>query len=347
MMGGGWHAGVIAFVGVLAGAPVVGAICSKWDLFDRPGPLKIHAYPIPRLGGVAIAIGIIAASLIEGYGNREMLFWLTAYGIIWLSGFVDDIRGLPPFTRLAAQVSAGVVLWLGGWRLPLRAPAWVSLAIICAAIILFVNVFNFLDGSDGLTAGVTAIIAAAYIALAHAGASAQNAEALGIIVAWALFGACSGFLPLNFPPAKIFMGDSGSAGLGFCVAILGIELLSRAPDPPNSMRWLFPLLVAAVPILDGIVVVLRRAKQGRSVFRGDRFHYYDLCIARGWSERTVALATYAVTFVLAGAGLVVMRGGATAIPVYVALCAAGILLASVGRIAGENSRPPARRQAEN
>jgi len=347
MTSAGWHAGIIAFVCVLASAPVVGAICSRWNLFDRPGPLKIHAHPIPRLGGVAIAIGIVVATTIEAHANREMLLWLAAYGIIWLSGFVDDIRGLPPLARLAAQLSSGLVLWLGGWRLPLAVPAWASLALICGVIVLFVNAFNFLDGSDGLAAGATAIIAAAYIALAYIGAGPPRAETLGLIVAWALFGTCTGFLSRNLPPARLFMGDAGSVGLGFCVAFLGIELLSRASGQPNGMRWLFPLLVATVPILDGIVVVLRRVKQGRSAFQGDRFHYYDLLMARGWCARTVALGTYAVTALLAGTGLAVMRGGATAVLIFVALCAAGIFLASVGRTAGESPRPRASQQVEN
>jgi UDP-GlcNAc:undecaprenyl-phosphate GlcNAc-1-phosphate transferase len=128
--------------------------------------------------------------------------------------------------------------------------------------------FNFLDGSDGLVAGVTAIISVAYVCAYGAGTIG-----LGPTLAWSLLGASIGFLAYNFPPARIFMGDSGSTTLGFCVAFLGIDFVSRFPAQPNNAKWIFPALVAAVPLVDRIVVVLRRIKRGTSPLQGDRYHY--------------------------------------------------------------------------
>jgi UDP-N-acetylmuramyl pentapeptide phosphotransferase/UDP-N-acetylglucosamine-1-phosphate transferase len=125
------------------------------------------------------------------------------------------------------------------------------------------------------------------------------------------------------------MGDSGSTVLGFCVAFLGIDFVSRPPAHAGAVKWTFPVLIAAVPLVDGIVVVLRRIKRRTSPFRGDRLHYYDLLLARGWSPRTVALASYAVTTLLATVGLWILRRVESAALIFAGVGAAGIFLVSI------------------
>jgi UDP-GlcNAc:undecaprenyl-phosphate/decaprenyl-phosphate GlcNAc-1-phosphate transferase len=181
--------------------------------------------------------------------------------------------------------------------------------------------FNFLDGSDGVASGITAIIAGAYVWAYGAGP-----QSLGAVVAWSLLGASAGFLVYNFPPATIFRGDSGTTVLGFCVAFLGIDFVSRPPAHAGGVNWIFPVLIAAVPLADGIVVVLRRIKRRTSPFHGDRLHYYDLLLARAWSPRTVARASYAVTTLLATVGLWMLRRVESAALIFAGVGAAGIFL---------------------
>jgi UDP-GlcNAc:undecaprenyl-phosphate/decaprenyl-phosphate GlcNAc-1-phosphate transferase len=161
-----------------------------------------------------------------------------------------------------------------------------------------------LDGADGVAAGITAVIALAYAALPGVGLSA-----FGNAVAWSLLGACVGFLFFNFPPAKIFMGDSGSTVLGFCVAFLGLDFMGARGGGDAARSVLFPFLIAGLPILDALVVVVRRVMKGRSPFRGDRGHFYDYLLGAGWTARRVAISSYLLTGVLGVLGWFAMQGG--------------------------------------
>ncbi|MGD0404157.1 MAG: MraY family glycosyltransferase [Candidatus Acidiferrales bacterium] len=154
-----------------------------------------------------------------------------------------------------------------------------------------VRCFNFLDGADGLCAGVTAVIAAAYLVV-----PGITLSVLGTIVAWSLLGVSIGFLVFNFPPrASIFLGDSGSTLFGFGVAFLALDFYGANATTERSIALLVPLLMAALPLLDGIMAVLRRLHGGRSLLHGDRRHFYDLLLGISWSPRKVALTIYALT----------------------------------------------------
>jgi UDP-GlcNAc:undecaprenyl-phosphate GlcNAc-1-phosphate transferase len=304
MIAARWQSGLIAFLAVLLLVPLVRVLCTKFRLYDLPGPLKIHTQPIPRLGGVAIALalilGVVAVRLPVG---RSARFLLAAAMLVWISGLIDDVRGLHPAIRLIMQISAGFLLVHAGWTVPLCGNAMTDAAATCLYVVLFTNAFNFLDGADGIAAGVAAIIAIGYIELPNA---AQNA--LGHASAWSLLGACAGFLLFNFPPAKIFMGDSGSSILGFVIVLLGLAVC-RETGPAKSAfpLLLFSVLAAALPLVDALLAVLRRIRRRASPLLGDRGHFYDLLLARGWAARQVALACYAVTAALVMTGWITMR----------------------------------------
>ncbi|MFZ0523345.1 MAG: MraY family glycosyltransferase [Candidatus Acidiferrales bacterium] len=165
--------------------------------------------------------------------------------------------------------------------------------------------FNFLDGADGLAAGVTSVIAFAYI-LFPGGALGP----IGYALAWSLLGASAAFLVFNFPPAKIFMGDSGSSALGFSVSFLSLDFIAskgaNATAAPTAL--IFPLLVAALPLADAVFAILRRLESGRSPFQGDRRHFYDLLLAAGWAARRVAITCYLLTALLAGLAWLATQG---------------------------------------
>jgi UDP-GlcNAc:undecaprenyl-phosphate/decaprenyl-phosphate GlcNAc-1-phosphate transferase len=289
---------------VVALVPVIGRICARWGIFDQPGHLKIHREPIPRLGGVAIACGLVAGVVSAVHGARSgAVFFAATFGLVWLAGFVDDLRGLPPAFRLLAQIAGALLLYAGGWRVTLSSSVPFAIVAQCLYVILFVNAFNFLDGADGLAAGITGVIALGYAVIAGYALSAY-----GQAVVWSLLGACIGFVVFNFPPAKIFMGDSGSTVLGFSVAFLGLDFIAAHRDVGATRARLFVLLIASLPLLDALVVVLRRVMKGKSAFRGDRGHFYDYLMGAGWQARTIAIASYLLTAFLALMGWLVTQG---------------------------------------
>jgi UDP-N-acetylmuramyl pentapeptide phosphotransferase/UDP-N-acetylglucosamine-1-phosphate transferase len=300
MIAGAARNAATAFVLTILLAPVMRRVCIRWRLFDVPGPLKIHTQPIPRLGGVAIAIAFGGAVLlVDGWAEFRSWHFFAALALIWITGLVDDLRGLSPLFRLAAQIVAAVILWHGGWRVPITGPHAIGLCATCVLTVFVINAFNFLDGADGVAAGVTVLISLAY-GVTIAGAAGH----LGGVVAWSLLGACAGFLVFNYPPARFFMGDSGSTVLGFGVAFLGLDSYS-SNDSVSSL--VFPFVVAGLPLLDAAFAVVRRLRSWESPLRGDRFHFYDLLINRGLSARRVSCTCYAITAVLAAVGWAIIR----------------------------------------
>lgn len=288
--------GAIAFSICVALIPTVKAMSERFGLFDSPGPLKIHSRLIPRLGGVAIAISLASTVLIAARLHLATAFpFFAALTLIWLAGLVDDISGLSPVVRLAAQIGGALMLWHGGWRVPILGNGAIGIVGICVFVVAFVNAFNFWDGSDGVVAGTTLIISAAYIAL---NASAQ--PGFGVTPAWALAGSCLGFLLFNFPPANFFMGDSGSTILGFTVAYLALN--PARPNVQPSVAVCVATLPAALPLLDAAFVILRRLRNRKSPFYGDRTHFYDKMLALGLSARTVTLVCYGITGIFCSVG---------------------------------------------
>ncbi len=294
-----------ALVCAVALVPPIRRLCFRWGIFDVPGHLKIHREPVPRLGGVAIACALfvgMAAALRSAGGGA--LFFVAALALVWLAGFVDDLREVAPVFRLLAQIGGALLLYAGGWRIAGFSSGAFGIFAQSLLVILFVNAFNFLDGMDGLAAGITMVIALGYALFPGVALGA-----LGYAVAWSLQGACAGLLFFNFPPAKIFMGDSGSTVLGFSVAFLGLDFIGARGAGGAASSLLFPFVIAALPILDALLVVTRRVARGRSPFRGDRGHFYDFLLAVGWTARRVAISCYFLTACLGLLGWFGMSGG--------------------------------------
>ena len=294
--------GSAAFLACVVCVPLVGALATRLRLYDPVGPLKIHTKPLPRVGGVAILTGLLSgfgvAYLISGV--KAEIGFCVALAALFLVGLIDDLRGISPWIRLIAQtVSAAFFLWwpsgsFAGLGMPV-----LSFVSECLFIVVLVNAFNFLDGADGIVAGVVPIIALGFILVAR-----NNSDAL---VAVLLLGSCLGFLIFNFPPAKIFMGDNGSTTLGFVIAFLSLSFYRSLPITDSGQ--LIPLLFAAVPLLDMSFAVLRRLRSGMPITEGDRRHCYDLLLRRGWPARTVAICCYAAAAVTVALGWICQGQG--------------------------------------
>jgi UDP-GlcNAc:undecaprenyl-phosphate/decaprenyl-phosphate GlcNAc-1-phosphate transferase len=204
--------------------------------------------------------------------------------------------------------------------------------------VLFINSFNFLDGSDGLCAGVAGIIAAAYLVF-----SGFTLSSPGSTVAWSLLGVSVGFLVFNFPPARIFMGDSGSTVLGFVTAFLAFDFYRANPTSEHHIALAVPLLMAAVPLLDGILAVIRRLHEKRSPLHGDRRHFYDLLLELGWSPRKVTLTVYALTAAMCVIAWIVFKSDFTH-ALLLSAVSVGTLVAATVRLGSLRSNEKPRPQ---
>jgi UDP-GlcNAc:undecaprenyl-phosphate GlcNAc-1-phosphate transferase len=298
-----WGA-LIAFGVVVLLTPAVGGMARLLGVVDRPGGRRLNKSPIPRLGGLAIFLGILVPSLAFLSLDREMRGILLGAAVACVVGAIDDFRGLDPLQKLAGQVAAGAIAcWAGAWidhfTFPfvgvVDLPSWLGMSLTIVWIVAVMNMVNFLDGMDGLAAGVCAIAGLTFAILALS-LGKIDAAVLSAVVA----GACVGFLRHNFFPARIFMGDSGALVLGFTLATVSISGLLKTA---STVVLFLPLLVLLVPIVDTSFVVAKRLKYHRPISSPDRSHLHHRFMSIGFSQRRAAVTMWAWTASLGAAAL--------------------------------------------
>jgi UDP-GlcNAc:undecaprenyl-phosphate GlcNAc-1-phosphate transferase len=277
-----------------------------------------HDPPLPRAGGLAIAIAamsalaIIAAVLLPSRGllaDGLQRLWPAALGaaVILGLGVTDDVKRLRAAPKLAAEVLVAAGLWAAGIRIgTLFLPVgivglgeWVSLAATVAWIVGITNAFNLLDGIDGAAAG-----AATFALLAMFVTAVTLGQPFVGLVAVVLAGATLGFLPFNFPPARVYLGDAGSLLLGYSLAVLAI---AGAVKGPAMVAIAIPLVAFGVPVLDTAIAVIRRAVRGAPVMEGDREHLHHRLLAIGLSRRQAAVVLYGVCAAFALASMLFLN----------------------------------------
>lgn len=266
-------AGALLIVWWLAGSRLSALI------LDHPNPRSLHEAPVPRTGGLGLHAGfLIAAGIIAP--ALPFAMWI-AFGVLLLVSFLDDARGIPTLARFAAHLAAaGLFAWA-----VLYADYGAAVAgLATLAIAWMANLYNFMDGSDGLAGGMAATGFAFYGIAAWQAGSTEFA-----LVNWSLAAAAAAFLYFNWHPARIFMGDAGSVPLGFLAAALGIIGWRQ-----GDWTWWFPPLVFAPFIVDASVTLARRLARGDRVWEAHRDHYYQRLVQLGWGHRKTALAEGAV-----------------------------------------------------
>ncbi len=298
------YGAAIAFGIVVLLTPAVGGMARLLGAVDRPDARRLNRRPIPRLGGLAIFLGILVPALAFLDLSGESRGVLLGAAVATVLGAVDDFRGLSPLIKLVGQVGAASIppmfgVWIDHFTFPLIGvvdlPAEVGVPLSVLFIVAVMNMVNFLDGLDGLAAGVCAIAGSTYAILALSLGKADPAI-LSAIVA----GACLGFLRHNFFPARIFMGDSGAMCLGFILASVSIQGLLKTA---STVVLVLPLLVLAVPIIDTSFVVARRLKHSRPIYAADRSHLHHRFLNIGFSQRRAAITMWLWCGSLAGAAL--------------------------------------------
>ena len=284
----------------LAATPVVMALARRSGALDRPGPRRVHREPVPTLGGLALVAAVLgvawAARVLPGPASAldaRPLAGLTLAAIpIVALGVRDDLAGVTPWVKLALQACAALVLVLFGYGIPLIsnpfggaiASGWLGIPLTVAWVIVVVNAINLIDGLDGLAAGVVMIAAAAlwWVSRAHS-------DFYVMFFASLLMGGTLGFLRYNFPPARVFMGDTGSQFLGLTLA--AVSLLQNRKGTA-AVTLLFPLVALGLPIADVALAFARRILGGQPVFRPDTGHIHHRLVRLGLSERGAVISLW-------------------------------------------------------
>lgn len=301
------YALLIAAVITFALTPVAMRAAWRLGVVDRPGGRRIHDRPIPLLGGVAILVGIVVAVLPNLEVDRRYASILIGAGLICLLGVVDDRFGIPPLPKLLGQIACAAIpvatgMTIDSITIPFIEPSTVSFGVFAYPltmifIVAVANVVNLADGMDGLAAGVCGISALTFAILALS----LGRISAGVMAA-AVAGACLGFLPWNFNPAKVFMGDSGALVLGFLLACVSIQGVMKTAA---ALSLVFPLVVLLVPILDTSFVILKRLKSGQSIASADKNHFHHRLLRVGYTQRQAVGLLYAWSAVLAAFALAI------------------------------------------
>lgn len=331
----------IALVVVLMGTPLVVRLATHLGVIDATDEeRRVHAVPTPRIGGIAVFFGFAVALFVvlgfalsppyalfpsivhlpaqqrieavgDQFGAAHRLVGLLFGSMLILGvGMWDDIMQMRSRNKFIAQIVVALISMLYGFIIPgvtnpfvhssaanwIDFPIGLSIPLTLLWYVGMMNAINFIDGLDGLLSGVTVIASLYLFAIA-----VMHANPTVALVVVALAGASLGFLPYNFNPAKIFLGDAGSLFIGYVFATVSIIGASKTAI---AVSIVVPLLVLALPVLDTAAVILRRARAGKSITEADRGHFHHQLIFRfGLNVRQAVLLIYAVCFVLGGVGL--------------------------------------------
>jgi UDP-N-acetylmuramyl pentapeptide phosphotransferase/UDP-N-acetylglucosamine-1-phosphate transferase len=278
---------------------------------DHPNARSLHSAPTPRIGGLGIVAGVAVGLLLHWPPSLALLIW-PALALLAIS-LADDYFDLPARWRLLVHLMAAI--WLV-WMLQLTVLEGV---VALFALVWMSNLYNFMDGADGLAGGMALFGFGCLALLAWLAGDAGLAVLAAIVAAAAL-----GFLLFNFPPARLFMGDAGSVPLGFLAAGVGLIGWQR-----GLWSWALPLLVFSPFIVDASVTLLKRGLRGERVWLAHREHYYQRLVRMGWSHRRLVLSEYALMLAVSASALWLSKNPQWQGAVILVWCAFYVLLMAV------------------
>lgn len=278
-----------AMLSAFVAAATIAAMLSSGRVgpIDRPNERSLHATPIPRSGGIGIMAGVVLGIVVA----RPEPSLVGGLALLALVSWLDDCRSLPILVRFASHFAAAflALATMPDW-------GWPGLMTATLIIVWVTNLFNFMDGADGLAGGMAVFGFGTYAA-----AAVTTGEGSVGVLAAMLAAASMGFLVFNFPPAKIFMGDAGSIPLGFLAASLGMYGWATGVWP-----WTFPLLAFSPFLVDASLTLMRRGLRGERVWLAHREHYYQRLVRMGWSRRRLITAEYLLMAAAAGSAMALL-----------------------------------------
>jgi UDP-GlcNAc:undecaprenyl-phosphate/decaprenyl-phosphate GlcNAc-1-phosphate transferase len=297
---------LIIFISALAIAvlatPLARRVAHRYEVVDAPSARKIHASPVPLLGGAAIYVAVIVALVF--FGDRIYVMQaagiLTGATLMSMFGVWDDKWGMRPIVKLFGQVLAASILYYSGVQVGFLDNAYLNFAATIFWVVAITNALNLMDNMDGLAGGIAAVASVFFFLIAT-----LTGQRLVAPLAAVLVGACIGFLYYNFKPGAIFMGDTGSLFLGYMLASVGILL--EFPRNVDVVTWMVPVLVLGVPLFDTTLVTISRIRRRIPVSRGGKDHLSHRLVALGLTRREAVLVLYLIQGALGVAALVVMQ----------------------------------------
>lgn len=273
---------------------------------DQPDARKVHSSAIPRIGGVAIFISFLFSCLVFADLVAPVRGILAGGLVIFCTGLIDDISGLSAKSKFFGEIVACLVtIFVGGLHIhtlgnlfgtgTIILPLWVAIPFTVFAVVGVINAINLLDGLDGLAGGVSVIALTCFAILSY-----QHGNIQALMLCIALLGALLGFLKYNFFPARIFMGDTGSLGLGFVLGFMAVYL-TQMPD--SRLSPVVPVLILALPIVDTVWVMIHRLLHRNSPFAPDQTHLHHKFLNLGFQHRYTVIFIYGISLVLGTAAI--------------------------------------------
>ena len=314
----------VALLASLATTPLARHIAVRVGAVDYPSARRINKKPIPRMGGIAIFCGIVAAFVAQYVGTTffhwpvvlvpspllEVNYWMLvlSFLVIFVTGLLDDRYSLTPLQKLGGQVLAAVIAVAGGLVIgnisnPFGGAhislGWLAYPVTVVYLVAYTNIINLIDGLDGLAAGISTLASLTMFVLSVQ-AGRLDAAALSIAVA----GSSLGFLRYNFHPASVFMGDSGALTLGFALGTVSLLSVTRFA---GLTTIIVPLVIAAVPIIDTFSAIVRRLRGHTGIGHADRGHIHHRLIDEGFDQRQAVLLMYGWTGLMCVGSLVMTQ----------------------------------------
>lgn len=313
---------LVTFITSLLLVPIIKKIAIHIGAMDEPNARKIHKVPMPRLGGLAIYLAFLLGYMLYGEINTQMISILISSFLLVLVGIFDDIKPVPARYKLIVQIIASIVVVIYGnlsfQEISILGHKFYFSPVINNIIsVIFIvgitNAINLIDGLDGLASGVSVIY---FLTIAIIAFILNRIGGLDIILSLIMLGSTLGFLVHNFPPAKIFMGDTGSLFLGFMISI--IALLGYKVTTFTSL--IVPIVILAIPIFDTIFAILRRLLKGQNIVEADKEHFHHQLLKMKYSPVASILIIYAIDISFATISIFYCLGdNQIAIAIYIIL----------------------------
>lgn len=316
---------LLAFITSFVTVPYTIKLAYKKGAIDIPNERKVNKKPIPRIGGIAVIVGFLVASLyliVQGVVEKSLILndssqygkkivgFLIGIVIIGTVSYIDDIKNLKPWQKLIAQVIAAIIAYSFGIRIDTINDATIqpilSFILTVGWVVGITNAINLIDGLDGLSSGITLISSLSLLIIF----ATNNSPILSIILITSLSGSIVGFMPFNIYPAKTFLGDVGAQFLGFALSIIAILGVAKTV---TMVVLIAPILVLGLPIFDTVFAIFRRIKKGKSVkaiFKPDKGHLHHILMRQGFTQKQAVAILYAASATLGMLAIILIDEGA-------------------------------------
>ncbi|CRH92108.1 phospho-N-acetylmuramoyl-pentapeptide-transferase [Chlamydia trachomatis] len=344
---------IATLVIALIATPLVRFLSIRIGAVDNPNARRINKVPMPSAGGLAVFIAFFIGSIVI-LPNIVLHVWqeqtyfdyilpvVVAGGIIVATGLIDDIKELRPLPKMAGMLVAASIIWIftefrfDDFKIPfggpmIHFPVWLSFCLTVLWIVAITNAVNLIDGLDGLVCGVSIISLTTMGLVSYF--FLYDSNVFLTLTVFVLVAAIAGFLPYNYNPAVIYLGDTGALFIGFMIGVLSLQGLKNS----TSVAVVTPIIILGVPITDTIVAIIRRTLSGQKIYEADRMHLHHRLLSLGLSHRGTVLVIYAISFVFSLISLLLnVSSRLGGVLLMIALTFGIIILSELIGIFGEN-----------